>query len=215
MKINESTKIKRNKKKEYWLITSESKLLAETVEEIRLIKDLRHLAKVKSNEELIGQLKEDLIASLTSKIINRQSANANTVEQPNEVANEIKPYMREHHLVKYLYDNNLKLTQKELDCLQAIFGQGSFYEESANYNEETKEYYVADYPTFIGWEITEEEVKGCRGALASLVKKGILEIGSDDVNGEKMATYYIKYTPDFKKDTEYYHELDIPTELIK
>lgn len=108
----------------------------------------------------------------------------------------------------YLKLTNITLTNIEIDCLNTILSEGSFYEEAANYNEETKEYYVErKYGSFIGWEIFEHEVKGCRGALASLVKKNILTIVYDNIDGEDMAAYYIHFTPKFKN--EGYHVLDL------
>lgn len=209
MKIVNKKEVIKNRQGEYWTnVLNETEWFQLTDEFTRkLVYDLVHLYKLSSlDEETVGGMIEKRM-----ELIKQQYE----LTHPIEITENQNIY-KENHLVRYLKDTKQKLTQKEFDCLQAILGQGSFYEESANYNEKTKEYYVApDYPTFIGWEITEEEVKGCRGALASLVKKGILEISSDNVNGEELATYYIKYTPDFKKDSEYYHELDIPTEFIR
>jgi len=217
MKINENTQIWRNKQTGYWMLHLNSWWNPKTNEEIQIVKDLQHLSKVKSNEETIGQIMEDLISNLISKITDRELIELDTTEQELKLAdNEMtKPYMRYNHLVRYLHDTGKKLTRLEIDTLECILSEGSFYEESAQYNEKTQEYYVeADRPTFIGWDIDEKELPGCRGALASLKKKGILDIVDDEVNGETMQAYYIHFTPDFVKDG-YYHQLDIPAEYIK
>lgn len=118
-------------------------------------------------------------------------------------------------LNEYLQRNNIQLTQLELDCLYAIFSEGSFYEESANYNEETKEYYVnRKHGTFIGWYIDESEVPGCRGALSSLQKKGILTIEYDSAF-DNQAMYFIYFTPEFKTGTGWYHDLKIDAGNLK
>lgn len=92
----------------------------------------------------------------------------------------------------YLKLTNIKLTDLEKKCLNEIRGQGSFYEEGLGNNGKFEE------GTFFGWEIYESEVPGCRGALASLVKKGILTIDYQD----GQAAYYINYEPTFKKDND-------------
>ena len=78
------------------------------------------------------------------------------------------------------------LTDLEKKCLQKIRSQGSFYEES-----------LCGEPfqnsAFLGWEIYESEVKGCRGALGSLSKKGIIDIVEDD----DYIGYYINYELEF------------------
>lgn len=78
------------------------------------------------------------------------------------------------------------LTTLEKRCLNKIRRQGSFYEEGFD-GEEFKE------GQFFGWGIYESGVPGCRGAIASLVKKGVL---STDKDGEKTA-YFINYELDF------------------
>ena len=119
-------------------------------------------------------------------------------------------------LNEYLKRNNIQLTKIEIDTLECILGEGSFYEESASYikNEDTDEYstpYVErKYGTFIGWYIDESECPGCRGALSSLVKKGILSIAYDDSYGEgPQAMYYIYFTPEFLPECQGYHKLKI------
>lgn len=118
-------------------------------------------------------------------------------------------------LNNYLHLNNIKLTQLEVDTLEAILGQGSYYEESACWedNENGHHPYV-DGSCFIGWDIDEKELPGCRGAISSLVKKGILNVNDDELNFEVMQAYYIKVTPTFKKGG-YYHQLDIDSENLK
>lgn len=117
-------------------------------------------------------------------------------------------------LNEYLYWNNIKLTKLEVECLNEIFAEGSFYEEAANYTEDNKPYADRKYGTFIGWEIMEWEVKGCRGALSSLKKKGILTIVSENINDEDCSAYYIHFTPEFKEDGSY-HELKIDEDNLK
>lgn len=99
----------------------------------------------------------------------------------------------------------IKLTDLEKKCLNAIRNQGSFYEESMDYNKETGEYEFSK-GQFFGWELYEEEVKGCRGAIASLVKKGVLATAEDD----GMTAYYIYYELEFKKDDRW--EIDFGDE---
>lgn len=99
----------------------------------------------------------------------------------------------------------IKLTELEKKCLNAIRNQGSFYEESMDYNKETGEYEFSK-GQFFGWELDEEEVKGCRGAIASLVKKGVLATDEDD----GMTAYYIYYELEFKKNNRW--EIDFGDE---
>lgn len=115
--------------------------------------------------------------------------------------NKIKPIT----LKIALQTGLIKLTDLEKKCLNAIRSQGSFYEESMDYNKETGEYEFSK-GQFFGWELDEEEVKGCRGAIASLVKKGVLT--TDEDNG--MTAYYINYELEFKKD--YIWEIDFGDE---
>ena len=89
----------------------------------------------------------------------------------------------------------ITLTDLEKECLNAIRGQGSFYEESMDYNPETVENEFFE-GQFFGWEIYESEVKGCRGAIASLVKKGVLYASDDD----ECTAYYINYELEFEDD---------------
>ena len=89
----------------------------------------------------------------------------------------------------------ITLTDLEKKCLNAIRSEGSFYEESMDYNPETNEYEFFE-GQFFGWEIYESEVKGCRGAIASLVKKGVLTTYEDD----ECTAYYINYELEFEDD---------------
>ena len=92
----------------------------------------------------------------------------------------------------------ITLTDLEKECLNAIRGQGSFYEESMDYNPETGENEFSE-GQFFGWEIYESEVKGCRGAIASLVKKGVL----DTLDDGECTAYYINYELEFKDDNRW------------
>lgn len=85
-----------------------------------------------------------------------------------------------------LRNGTIKLTELEKRCLNYIRSQGSFYEEGLWYTGDEFE------STFFGWEIYESEIKGCRGALSSLSKKGVLDI----VDDEDVA-YYINYELEF------------------
>ena len=90
------------------------------------------------------------------------------------------------------------LTELEKKCLNAIRGQGSFYEESMWWNRETQQ--CEFWPgQFFGWEIYESEIKGCRGAISSLVKKGVLNTSEED----DMTSYYINYELEFEEDNEW------------
>ncbi len=99
----------------------------------------------------------------------------------------------------YLKVSGIRLTALEKKCLNEIRGQGSFYEEGLGNNGEFEE------GTFFGWEIYESEVPGCRGALASLVKKGILTIDYQD----GQAAYYLNYEPTFKKDNDWEFDFEV------
>ena len=118
-------------------------------------------------------------------------------------------------LKRYLLLNNITLTQTELKSLEDILSEGSFYEEALDYQKDAngeldfdKPFVNRKYGTFIGWEINENEVPGCRGALASLVKKGIRTINYDD--GEDQVAYYINFTLEFKDEKQFgYHTLDL------
>lgn len=116
-------------------------------------------------------------------------------------------------LNEYLERNNLQLTELELRCLHLIFGEGSFYEENGELDFQD----MRKYGAFIGWDINEEEIPGCRGALSSLKKKGILTIVDEDgfADGVQQA-YYIHFSPEFKKEGKhFYHELDIHPQNLK
>lgn len=92
-----------------------------------------------------------------------------------------------------LKESGIKLTNLEKDCLNFIRNEGDFFEESGG-NETVREFGSA----FLGWEIYESEVPGCRGAIASLVKKGIIDAYDADGNGT--IGYSIKYELEFKED---------------
>lgn len=117
-------------------------------------------------------------------------------------------------LGQWLKLNNYTLTELELDVLDCIRSQGSFYEEAAEYDDDKKMYYVKNRSCFFGWQITEEEVPGCRGALSSLVKKGILDIVFDDSCQtdefpQGMQAYFIKFTPIFNEDGSFNLESEV------
>ena len=95
-----------------------------------------------------------------------------------------------------LTDAKIELTELEKRTLNCIADQGSYYEEGLNGEDVSKL-----KSTFLGYEIDEDEIPGCRGALSSLVKKGVLQV----VNGEDMQMYYIKYLLDFLPNT--YHTI--------
>lgn len=104
--------------------------------------------------------------------------------------------------MKYLNEINATLTKLEVKTLECILGQGSFYEEDLmNCGGNVEDVKTA----FIGWEIFENEVKGCRGAIASLVKKGIIRVWNDcgDVG------YNTNYAFRFDENSKYYHTLDL------
>lgn len=107
----------------------------------------------------------------------------------------------------YLKENNIKLTKKEIDTLECILSQGSFYEESY-YPDENQQ------SIFIGWQIDEDECPGCRGALSSLVKKGIIQVQLDRVNFKYSQTYYSNFILEFVEDG-YYHQLLLDKEVTK
>lgn len=100
--------------------------------------------------------------------------------------------------MKYLNESNVTLTKLEVETLECILAQGSFYEES-QYEEIEKM-----KSCFFGWEIYEKELKGCRGALASLVKKGIIMVWED--SGD--VGYNTKYAFKFDENKGY-HKLDL------
>lgn len=105
--------------------------------------------------------------------------------------------------MKYLNESNITLTKLEVETLERILAQGSFYEES-QYEEIEKM-----KSCFFGWELYEEEVKGCRGALASLVKKGVIRVFNDDGVG-----YCTNYA--FKFDeSKGYHKLDLTGMIVR
>lgn len=100
--------------------------------------------------------------------------------------------------MKSLNESNVTLTKLEVKTLECILSQGSFYEENLCEDIEKMK------SCFFGWEIYENEVKGCHGALASLVKKGIIEVFNDW--GE--VGYYTNYAFKFDK-SKGYHKLDL------
>lgn len=102
---------------------------------------------------------------------------------------------------RLLNESGIKLTELEVKCLETILGEGSFFEEAGGNENENN--------TFIGWQIYENEVKGCRGALASLEKKGVIDIYDD----EEGVGYYINYGLTFKP--EGYHKLLLAENQIK
>ena len=87
----------------------------------------------------------------------------------------------------------ISLTDLEKRCLQRIRSQGSFYEEGLGSGEFKP-------GTFFGWEIFEYEVKGCRGAISSLSKKGVLTVVDDDSYFDVISAYYINYELEFDKN---------------
>lgn len=93
----------------------------------------------------------------------------------------------------YLKQNGIKLTKLEKEVLQCIRDQGSFYEEGLGLNGSFER------GAFFGWEVYESEIRGCRGAISSLVKKDILTVDY----AEGMAAYYINYEPEFDKQNKW------------
>lgn len=89
------------------------------------------------------------------------------------------------------------LTDLEKKSLNCIRNQGSFYEEGMRYNENDELEFVEGQ--FFGWKIYESEVKGCRGAISSLVKKGILNTDEDD----EQTMYFINYELEFDSNNKY------------
>ena len=84
-----------------------------------------------------------------------------------------------------------KLTEKEQEVLQAIRGQGSYYEESLC-GEEFKE------QAFLGYRVMDSDVDfkfHTDGVVSSLVKKGILVVG--DPIGDGSIGYWINYELEF------------------
>ena len=67
--------------------------------------------------------------------------------------------------MKYLNESNITLTKLEVETLECILEQGTFYEESQYDSIENMK------SCFFGWEIYENEVKGCRGALGKSREK--------------------------------------------
>lgn len=106
--------------------------------------------------------------------------------------------------MKYLNESGVKLTELEVKSLECILSQGSFYEE-ALYGFSTDS--IEDIRScFFGWEIDESEVPGCRGALASLVKKGVINV----VDDEECSAYYTNYAFKFNENrNKRYHTLDL------
>lgn len=96
-----------------------------------------------------------------------------------------------------LKESGIELTELEKESLNCILSQGSFFEETGG-NEAVKNFGCC----FIGYWIDEDEVPGCRGALSSLEKKGVINVIKD------YDKYYsINYELTFKEDG-YYHEID-------
>lgn len=189
----------KNKKGEWWTdITGNWKKVIED-EDILILRDIMTLAKVKTFS--VDSLIENLVLELDRHV-------PDYIFEEQTIDNE-SPLFKPNHLVRYLQDSKQKLTKLEIATLETILGQGSFYEECWSNEDEGWQ-----GQTFIGWYIDEKECPGCRGALASLKKKGIIDIGSDDVNGKEMPCYWTNYMLDFVKDG-YYHQLDIPEKFIR
>lgn len=113
-----------------------------------------------------------------------------------EAINEADRFVEktEHEVLtlnEYLSRNNIKITQLEIDSLEAILSEGSFYAECGSGPDERGK------SCFFGWCIDESEVPGCRGALSSLQKKGIVNIVYDNSfygRGPQAAYYtYVKF----------------------
>lgn len=109
------------------------------------------------------------------------------------------------------------LTEYEKEVLNAIRDQGSFYEESlcGGPFEEV---------AFLGYQLTKKDVNNKfdpSGVVASLVKKGVLEVG--DPIGDGSVGYWIRYELEFdpqddckilftepqKKVTKYVYRIEI------
>lgn len=87
-----------------------------------------------------------------------------------------------------LINTNIHLTDLEKKALQLIRDEGSFYEESFN---------SAYSDIFLGYSLEESELKGARGALSSLVKKGVINI-QEDPDFSDSSLVYINYILDFE-----------------
>lgn len=167
-----------------------------------------------TKEELTTIIKELLIVGYKDNGYSHYHFQDKVADRIEEIVSELEEWetdaleeLKEESITlkQALKKGLIKLTNLEKKCLNAIRGQGSFYEESMDYNKETREYEFSK-GQFFGWELDEEEVKGCRGAIASLVKKGVLATDEDD----GMTAYYIYYELEFKKDNRW--EIDFGDE---
>lgn len=149
---------------------------------------------------------------------NKEEVERETIEEAEKFLEELKT--EDMTLNEYLLKSGLRLTTLEFNCLQLIFTQGSFYEESCEYIYDDglaiDDYVDRKHGAFIGWQIDEDEIPGCRGALSSLERKGILNIVYEEVNGKEEAAYYICFKPEFKDDNDcFYHQLELDEGLVK
>lgn len=97
--------------------------------------------------------------------------------------------------MKELKDTDIKLTDLEDDVLN-IIRDDCFYRESlANLRDYPSSSTEEDDSLFAGYDICSDcnNPKKARGAVSSLVKKGILEVVMDDVNGDPIEAYYTHY----------------------
>ena len=101
--------------------------------------------------------------------------------------------------MKYLNESGITLTKLEVKVLENILSQGSFYEESQFDEIENMR------NCFFGWGIDESDVKGCDGAIASLVKKGIITVFKDCGNTGYCTNYAFK----FEENSKRHHKLDL------
>ena len=107
--------------------------------------------------------------------------------------------------MKYLNESGISLTKLEVKVLESILSQGSFYEESQFDKIENMR------SCFFGWEIYESEVKGCDGAIASLVKKGVISTFKDCGDTGYCTNYAFK----FDNNNKYYHKLDLTGIIVR
>lgn len=107
--------------------------------------------------------------------------------------------------MKYLNDSGITLTTLEVKVLEKILAQGSFYEESQFDEIENMR------NCFFGWGIDETEVKGCDGAIASLIKKGVISAFKDCGD----TGYYTNYAFKFDENSKYYHKLDLTGVIVR
>lgn len=108
--------------------------------------------------------------------------------------------------------NDYPLTDLEKEVIQQAVDQGSYYEEDVYGAGDLEEEYLNgetdEFTALMGVNVLEDspDARILRGALSSLIKKGLVEVYEEEGAHPRRLEYFAKRPIRFKK--EGYHQID-------